>query len=183
MALTVGGNGDSLAGLAAVDAVLSVNRHVAATWEAFDQAEQENLIRLATLALELDYRGKLKGKKADPAQKRLFPRSNLTDEEGNLLDEDTVPQGVDVAVAYYVIPLMGDADLTQDDETRNLSRLRVEGAVDLHFRKGAGQGGPPRMSARAMSPFVRIGVPIPPPSAETEKLFSSDNFPVDRGKS
>ncbi len=110
-----------------VDEILSVNIH--SQWSLItDPATKENLIRWASRIL--DERVKWFGKKTHPTSGLAWPRRDVKDREGTLIDDNVVPLAVKVAAAE-----LADHLLAGDPETANTGSNITTLQVDVVMLK------------------------------------------------
>lgn len=105
-----------------VDDILSVNIH--SKWSLLtDEATKEKLIIWASRIL--DQRVKWHGKKTFDTSGLAWPRTNVRDREGTLIDDNLVPLPVKVAVAELADHLLGGDPETANTGS-NITALQVD---------------------------------------------------------
>lgn len=102
------------------------------TWNGFANDKKDRCLVTATRMID---RQVWQGEKYQDAPTQLldFPRSGLTDEEGNEIDETTVPQFVLDATCELALSLGKDATVqTEQDTGSDIKRMKA-GSAELEF--------------------------------------------------
>lgn len=82
-------------------------------WDA--ATDKEQAIRSATKFLEVTYKGRWLGDRANEDQALSWPRVNGEDQDGFCFDSDTVPQEIKDACAELALDATTESDLLPDD--------------------------------------------------------------------
>ena len=106
----------------------------AALWN--DASDDTKTSALVSATSSLDRQDWL-GEKFDVGQTLDFPRSGLTDAEGNEVDETTVPQEVLDATCEYALGLIGDTELASEANTGNNFKKLVAGSAEVEYFRGS----------------------------------------------
>lgn len=132
MALVVGTN--SYINVADADIYFEHAIHADA-WDAAPAATKESALVTATRTL--DRQGWLGEKYQDaPTQVLDFPRSGLTDSEGDAVDETAVPQEIFDATCEYGLALINDAALQDQQNTgSNIKKVKA-GSAEIEYIRG-----------------------------------------------
>lgn len=136
MALVVGTN--SYVDVADADTYFLHAIHATA-WNDAEETTKESALVTATRMLD---RQNWDGEKYQdaPTQVLDFPRSGLTDSEGNEVDETTVPQEVIDATCELGLALIEDVTVQSDRNTSsNIKKLKA-GSAEIEYIRG--QSGP-----------------------------------------
>lgn len=108
----------------------------AAAWSALADATKE--AALITAARMID-RQSWQGERATSGQAMAWPRSGLTDREGNELSSSTVPQSVIDAQCELALLLSQDASIqSSTSSSQNIKRVQAGSASVEYFRAVAG---------------------------------------------
>ena len=139
MALTVE-DGTVVSGAEAYDTIANVSTYAGnigdATWDALaTDALREEAARRATRYMEAKWRLRWKGNKTVETQVLSWPRYNVTDEDGFVVDSDIVPQGVKEAFAEACILTGASTDLEPD--IAKLTKRVQAGSVEVEYFPGA----------------------------------------------
>lgn len=103
-----------------------------ATWESFSEKEKERGLISATRLLE---RQSWTGAKADPDQALAFPRTGLTDCEGNSLTEaETLAKATEAAQMLALDILSGASVTTSTSNENTTKRLKADTVEIEYFR-------------------------------------------------
>ena len=89
---------------------------------------------LVEAAIYLDASYSWKGQITDDAQALSWPRSDVIDKEGRVLDADTVPNAIKSAQIEYAA-LASAGALVENKTTGNVASIKA-GAVDIKFVNG-----------------------------------------------
>lgn len=139
MALVVE-DGSVVAGAEAYDTIANVLTYASnigdATFAALATGPQEEAARRATRYMEAKWRMKWKGNKTVDTQVLSWPRYNVLDEDGFVVDSDIVPQGVKEAFAEACI-LAGDSSVDLEPDVAKLTKLVKAGSVEVEYFPGA----------------------------------------------
>lgn len=101
-------------------------------WSVLDTDVKERALITATRMLD---RQKWAGTKTDPDQALAWPRTGLTDRDGNELDSATVPQAIKDAQAELALSLYLDPQVQTNTGTGlNTKRLKAGSAEIEYFR-------------------------------------------------
>lgn len=110
----------------------------AASWQAADAGTRTQSLVTATRMLD---RQKWRGSKTDPSQDLAWPRTGLSDIEGQPLNQDEVPGFMLDATCELALALIEDSDIqNQADTGSNVSRLKAGPAEIQYF--GSNTSGP-----------------------------------------
>lgn len=107
------------------------NRLHTATWDAASADDRARSLIMATTGL--DYRIDWDGIKADTEQALAWPRDGLLDDDGNILDDESLPVELTNATCDYALILL-DNDLTGLPGTAGVKSLKAD-VVTLEFDK------------------------------------------------
>jgi len=64
------------------------------TWSLLTESQKEEKLRLAAQGLDLEYFGRWLGTRKETTQALEWPRSEVEDEDGNAVDDDSVPSRI-----------------------------------------------------------------------------------------
>lgn len=123
--------------LADAEAYLAASLHATA-WDSATTAQRNKAIVTATRMLD---RQRWAGEKTDAANTLSWPRSGVTDDYGEDVDEDTIPQAVVDACAELAAHLLADAS-AQSNATAgsNVKKLDARGvSVEFFGPRSAGR--------------------------------------------
>lgn len=130
MPLTVGEN--SYISVADASEYFALAVHGAA-WVSADTSVREAALVSATRMLD---RQRWSGSKASPSQALQWPRSGLTDRDGNTLSDATVPQEVVDATCELALSLIDNPDLQNSDNSgSNIKRVKAD-TVEVEYIRG-----------------------------------------------
>lgn len=121
-------NANSYASVAEADDILDPQNNTAA-WDAATDAAKGDVLIWATRLLDQHVRWS--GYKATEDQALRWPRYNVYDRDGYLIDSDIVPVPVKQATAELARYLLSD-DRTAEEETRGFRRLKA-GSVEMEI--------------------------------------------------
>jgi len=86
-------------------------------WSGASEADKQKALRLATQYLDITYRGRWRGAKDSSTQALAWPRSYAVDDDGYLIDCDSLPQQLEDACAELALKVIeGDTLLEDFDE-------------------------------------------------------------------
>ena len=128
---TVVAGANSYVSVAEADAYLESNLSAYPTWIAFDVGDKGSLLQWATRYL--DQRARWYGTKTDADSALRWPRSGVYDRDSNLIDDDTMPSQLKVAVIEMARYLM-ISDRAIERGTDGIVRLKVD-VIELEFDK------------------------------------------------
>jgi Putative DnaT-like ssDNA binding protein len=105
-------------------------------WKAATEDTKTSALVSATRSLD---RQNWQGEKYQdaPTQVLDFPRSGLTDSEGNSVDETTVPQEVIDATCEYGLGLIEDNDLASQENTGSNIKVLKAGSAEIEYIRGS----------------------------------------------
>lgn len=99
-------------------------------------ATTDNKSRALVMATRLIDRQVWDGSQTDSDNEQDWPRSGLTDDNGNTIDSATIPQFVKDATAELALSLLGDQDVETFDTTE-VKRVAA-GSAQVEFFRGEG---------------------------------------------
>lgn len=103
-----------------------------AVWDAATEANQNKALVTATRMLD---RQRWEGAKTGDPQALQFPRTGLTDRDGNAVSSVTVPADVESATAELALALLTDADVqTTANSGSNVEEVDAKGVSVTFFR-------------------------------------------------
>jgi hypothetical protein len=110
------------AGLSTANSYLSVadantyhTDHSGSTsWSGASQADKEKALRLATQYIDARYDGRWKGSRSNEDQALAWPRANVVDSDGYILDSDDLPARLEHAVGELALRVL-EGDTLFDD--------------------------------------------------------------------
>jgi hypothetical protein len=117
-------NANSYTSVAFADTYLSEERVGAGDWADVVTATKEAALIQSTRYLD-HYR--YRGSKTDSAQALKFPRTGIYDEDGDMYDEDTVPDEIQQAAAELAFALTQNPDLLTSDGVSRYKSMTSEG--------------------------------------------------------
>jgi hypothetical protein len=177
MALVVGTN--SYVDVATADTYFEHAIHAAA-WVAATDELKANALVSATRSLD---RQDWEGEKYQESQTLDFPRSGLTDSEGNAVDETLVPQEIKDATCEYGLALIEDPTLAGQSNTgSNIKRLKA-GSAEIEYIRGTNGQRFPTIVFELIGPWLSGTSTYSGPfvsGADNETGFS-DTFDLNRG--
>ena len=158
------------------------------SWDDASSLNRKKALISATRWLD---RANWQGQKTSDSQALQFPRTGLTDCDGNDVPSDAVPTLVEQACYEGALILLGDATaMDQADAGNNIKRLKAGSAEMEYFRGGYGSSGsaaaPPFPTA--MFELVRCflegasGITAPYASGYCEESQFDDDDRCDRSK-
>jgi Putative DnaT-like ssDNA binding protein len=106
-----------------------------ATWATLTTAQQEQACRKATRYMEAKWRLRWKGNKTLETQALAWPRYNVLDEDGYVVDSDDVPQAVEHACSEAALLAGASVDL-EPDVSRIKKSVRA-GSVEVEWFPGS----------------------------------------------
>ncbi len=122
------------AGLSTANSYLSVadadayhTDHSGSTaWSGASEADKQKALRLGTQYLDVRYDGRWKGTRSNDDQALAWPRANVVDSDGYILDSDDLPERLENAVAELALRVIGGDTLLDDiDEPATISSESV----------------------------------------------------------
>lgn len=130
-----------------------------ADWIAAAQAVKERALRLATRFLNINYIWA--GYKVDEDQTTQWPREEMYDEDGNLIDNDIVHQLVKEACTYLAIKVIDGDTLLEDleNESKVKKTKDVVGPIteEREYIVGENPGKTYPVTEKLISPFIING--------------------------
>lgn len=135
------------------DAYFAVAIH-AALWEAeTDDTVKEKALITSTRILD---RQTWAGTKYDASQELAWPRSGVTDRDGDAVEEDEVPQEILDATCELALSLLADTALQDTSSTTsgNLKRVQAGSVQVEYFRPGQSKKFP-NIVQELVGPFLR----------------------------
>ena len=96
---------------------------------------RENAIKKATAFIDARYGGRFKGYRSTAVQALLFPRKNLRDGDGYLLD--SVPKQIKSAVCEAALKFFNGEDLMPDLERGGKVLSETIGPISVTYSAGA----------------------------------------------
>lgn len=118
-------------GLADAETIIDERLHVSDWTAATDDSKNRALIMGARV---LDQQANWKGYKADEEQAMEWPRYEVEDRNGWIIDSDTIPQWLKIANVEMALFLL-DRDRTADPDTLGFSRIKVD-VIELEMAPG-----------------------------------------------
>lgn len=130
------------------------------SWSGASTAQKQNAIRQATRYLNFHY--SWDGYKYDVNQLVQWPRTNMTDEDGNDIDIDIVHEQVKEACAYLAVKVMdGDTLLEDFDNESKVKRTKDVIGPITEEREYAHEGESPEKTYQVVdilvAPFILEG--------------------------
>lgn len=126
---------DSVVTLAEADTYCESRGYTA--WADLDDEEgKEPAIRLANQWAEGKYRGQIKGRKTEATQARAFPRIGCSDEDGNLFEDDVIPDVWKQAIIEAAQREAANPGILFPDVERKTSSEKV-GPIAISYEAGA----------------------------------------------
>ena len=118
-------NADSYLSVADADTYHTAHGNPAA-WSSASDADKEEALRLATQYIDVVYGRRFSGTKLAATQALRWPRNGVYDDEGQLLDNDSIPVRVEQATAELALRQLG-ADLLPDEaEPGDIKKEKVK---------------------------------------------------------
>jgi hypothetical protein len=105
------------------------------TWAALTDDAKEAGLRRATQYIDSHYRMRFKGTKATSGQPLAWPRSNVDDEDGNIISSDSIPAALPTATAEVAVVIPETQEITQ---AKSLKRVKA-GSVEVEYATEAPQ--------------------------------------------
>lgn len=102
----------------------------ATAWAALTSDQKKMAVVSATRVLD---RQRWVGAKTDSDQALAFPRTGLTDADGNAVASDTVPTAVENACAILAADIAADSDLANDPSTASNIKSVKAGSANVEF--------------------------------------------------
>lgn len=133
-----GASGNSYATVAAADTYLDDSLRAGATWSALDDDTKSRSLITATRLLDKQC---YIGAKTSTSQTLEWPRKNVTDADGNLVADSTVPVGVINGCIDLAYELSQDSSLETSKNTGSNDKRYRAGSVEIeYFRPGGVMG-------------------------------------------
>lgn len=179
MALVVGTNSYQTAATATTYFNDSIR---ALDWEVIDSEKKDQLLITATRMID---RQRWQGAKTSEAQALAFPRTGLTDKEGNAVDSGSVPQAVIEAQAELAFALNNDASLeTKADTGSNIDQVKA-GPVAVSFKRPKSGTRFPVIVHELLSSFLdselSLGRGLLSGGADASSFETTSPYALDRG--
>lgn len=102
----------------------------ASAWAALTDDQRKIAVVSATRLID---RQRWVGAKTDSDQALAFPRTGLTDADGNAVASDTVPTAVENACAILAADIAADSDLANDPSTASNIKSVKAGSSNVEF--------------------------------------------------
>ena len=127
---------NSYVSVAEADDIITVNIHQSTAWLALSSTDKEYLLIWATRTL--DYYVDWEGEKTDEDSALRWPRTGVTDRDGNTIDDDVIPDPVKEATALLASSLRAK-DRSGEQGSDGVKRVKadvVEVELDSNYRIG-----------------------------------------------
>lgn len=118
-------------------------------WTGTD-SERARMLRRGTQYLDGHYRSRWKGTKATSGQSLTWPRAGVTDEDGNGIDSDTIPQAIQDACCEAARMVPYTQKVT---EPQYLKRVKA-GSVEVEYATAAPQREISNLLDELVRPYV-----------------------------
>ena len=116
-------------------------------WEALSSTDRERAVVMATRVIDDHFT--FKGRKTDRLNALKWPRYNMTDEDGWVIDSGSIPTRLKNATAEMA-RLLTVEDRTLEADTKGFSRLKID-VVELDVDRGDRRAVIPPMVARMLA--------------------------------
>jgi len=94
------------------------------TWSLLTESQKEEKLRLAAQGLDLEYFGRWLGTRKETTQALEWPRSEVEDEDGNAVDDDSVPSRIQDAQVELALEFATGKSIHASQSDR--SRIKSE---------------------------------------------------------
>jgi hypothetical protein len=125
-------NATSYVSVEDADDILSMNIHASGSWEALTLDKKQKLLSWASRYL--DERTRWFGRRAETESSLRWPRTGITDRDGNPISDTIVPRQLKIAAAEMARYLI-DQDRTVERDQDALTRLKAD-VIELEFEEG-----------------------------------------------
>ncbi len=101
--------------------------------DAWRAADEDTKARAGVTATRTLDRQSWQGEKTDESQELAFPRTGLTDADGNAVASDTVPDQVLQANSELALALIGGQPVQNDPASNGLTRKLKAGSAEIEY--------------------------------------------------
>lgn len=145
-------NADSYVTLAEANAFMADDIHASGLWDDTTDDVKEAVIRFATSAMDthFDY----PGRKVYSTGSLRWPRSGVSDLDGNSVSSASVPKEIKKASVRYAYEFL-KADRVSDPESKGVSRITID-SIDIRFDKGDRPGVAPSSVVQMLRGFASL---------------------------